>query len=136
MVSELTPQQVMWAFYGYSKPFVYTLGILEIFGGALMFFKRTRVLGCLLVSTILINVILQDIFYSVNVGALRAAIIYQIAIIIVLWFNKDKMLQVFKILTTFDSASTSRKMFFIKIFLALLLFVVLRILEYYVTIKW
>jgi uncharacterized membrane protein len=116
MVSELTAQQLMWAFYGYSKTFVYVLGILEVVGGLLMFFRRTRLLACFLVSTILINVILQDI--------------------IIVWFHKNKMVQVFKILTNVETTSTKRKMFFFKISLGVLLFVVLRILEYYVTIKW
>lgn len=136
IVSELTAQQLMWAFYGYSKPFVYVLGILEIVGGIMMFFRRTRLLGCFLVSTILINVILQDIFYSVNVGALRAAIIYQIAIIIILWFNKDKIVQVLIILTNIEKTIVSRKMYFFKMFIAIILFIVLRVLEYFVTIKW
>lgn len=31
----------MWAFYGYSYPFVITLGVLEVVGGILMFFRKT-----------------------------------------------------------------------------------------------
>jgi len=135
-VSEMTGMQLMWAFYGYSKPFVITLGVLEITGGILMLLKRTRILGCLFVTTILINVILQDIFYDVNVGALRAAIIYQSLIIIILWFNKVKLIQSFKILTTFNASDESKKEFFIKIMLSIMLFVLIRILEFYVTTKW
>ena len=89
-VSEMTGQQLMWAFYGYSKPFVIVLGIVEITGGFLMLIRRTRILGCFLITTILVNVILQDVFYGVNVGALRAAVIYQTLIFVILWFNKEK----------------------------------------------
>jgi len=135
-VSEMTGMQLMWAFYGYSKPFVITLGVLEITGGVLMLLKRTRLIGCLFVSTILINVILQDIFYGVHVGALKAAIFYQILIIIILWFNKEKLLQCFKILTSSQLFEISKKRFFAKILLSIMLFVLLRILEYYITIKW
>ena len=74
-VSDLTGMQLMWAFYGYSYPFVITLGVLEVIGGILMFFRKTRLIGCVFVSTILSNVILQDIYYDVNVGALKAAIV-------------------------------------------------------------
>ncbi len=43
-VSEMTGMQLMWAFYGYSKPFVITLGVLEITDGILMLLQRTRIL--------------------------------------------------------------------------------------------
>ena len=135
-VSELTGQQLMWAFYGYSKPFAITLGILEITGGILILIKRTRILGCFLISTILVNVILQDIFYEVNVGALRAAIIYQFLIIAIFWFNKEKLIQSVKILMNSKALDKSKKSFFIKIGLSIIVFVVLRIIEFYVTTKW
>ena len=135
-VSELTAQQLMWAFYGYSKPFVIVLGIMEIAGGFLMLIKRTRILGCFLITTILVNVILQDIFYEVNVGALRAALIYQFLILIILWFNKEKLIQCFRILLSPTAFNGFKKKFFVKIILSLILFVILRILEFYVTMKW
>jgi len=126
----------MWAFYGYSKPFAITLGILEITGGILMLIKRTRLVGCLLVTSILVNVILQDIFYSVNIGALRAAIIYQFFIIIIFWFNKDRVLQCFKILTKTGANNNSRKKYLVILLFSATIFVLLRILEYYITMKW
>lgn len=135
-VAELTGMQLMWAFYSYSKSFAIILGVLEITGGILMFFRRTRVLGCLFVSTILINVILQDIFYKVHVGALKAAITYQILILLILWFNRKKLIQSFKILTSLKDFNEPRNKFFIKILLSVILFVIMRILEFYVTIKW
>ena len=98
-VSEMTGMQLMWAFYGYSKPFVYTIGALEVIGGILLFFNRTRIIGCLFVSTILINIILQDIFYEVNKGALRAAIFYQVLIVQILYFNRSKLVATWKLLT-------------------------------------
>ena len=135
-ISELTAQQLMWAFYGYSKPFVLTLGFLEIIGGILMLIKRTRILGCLFVTTILVNVILQDIFYSVNIGALRAAILYQVFIVLILWFNKEKLIQSFRILLNPTVFSGFNKKFFLKTIFSIILFVIIRILEFYITIKW
>ena len=133
VVSEMTGQELMWAFYGYSRAFVLTLGFLEILGGILILIKRTRIIGCLLISTILVNIILQDIYYGVNYGALKAAIWYQSLILIVLWLNRAKLIQSFKILTDRVNAKSSRKKFFIKIFVAFLLFAALRVLEYFFT---
>ena len=135
-VAELTGMQLMWAFYSYSKPFAIILGVFEITGGILMFFKRTRLLGCLFVSTILVNVILQDIFYEVHIGALRAAIIYQILILVILWFNREKLIQSFKILTALKDLNEPRNKVSIKILLSVIFFVTIRILEFYVTTEW
>lgn len=135
-VSEMTGTQLMWAFYGYSKPFAVTLGIIEITSGILMLIKRTRIVGCLFVSTILINVILQDIFYDVNVGALRAALIYQLLIFFILYFNREKLIQSLTLLTSPYTFNQSRKSFFIKTALSIILFVILRIIEFYATTKW
>ena len=98
-VSDLTGQELMWAFYGYSKTFPVILGILETLAGILLLFRKTRLLSTLLLTTIIVNVILQDIIYGVNQGALIAAIIYQVLTILILIINKDKVVLVFKILT-------------------------------------
>lgn len=135
-VSEMTGMQLMWAFYGYSKPFVLTLGILEIVGGLLIFFKHTRLIGCLFLSTILINIILQDIFYRVNIGALRAAILYQILIIGILYINRSKVTAIWKILVSKEKTNETLKNKFIIMLVSGILFIVFRIIEYYVTTKW
>ncbi len=135
-VTKLTGMQIMWAFYGYSKPYVLTLGFLEISGGIMILIKRTRILGCLLVSSILINVILQDIFYEVNFGALKAAIIYQILIFIIFYFNKNKLIQSLKILVSNIKVTHSKKKLVLKLLISFKLFIILRVLEYYLTIKF
>lgn len=135
-VSELTGMQLMWAFYGYSKAFVITIGFLEIFGGFLLFYKKTRVLGCLFVSTLLINIIIQDFFYEVNLGALKAALIYQSFLLVILWFHRSKLLQSLSILTTFPVLKRSRKEYFFVIALSIIFFIFLRILEYFITTKF
>lgn len=135
-VSELSGMQLMWAFYGYSRPFVLTLGALEIIGGLLILIKRFRLIGCLMVSSILINVILQDIFYDVNIGALRAAILYQIAIIIIFIINKQIVIDVWKKLIQTNITQQNLKEKLYVIIVSTLLFVLFRIIEYYITIRW
>ena len=98
-VSDLTGQELMWAFYGYSKSFPIILGILEIIGGILLLFSKTRLLATILLTTIIVNVILQDIIYNVNDGALIDAIIYQILIIFILIINKKRVLLILKLFT-------------------------------------
>lgn len=135
-VSQMTGMELMWAFYGYSKPYAIILGIFEIVGGTLILLKRTRIIGCLFISTILVNVILQDIYYGVHYGALKAAILYQLLIVIILWLNKDQLIQSIKALMNFNKQEQSKYKLIIKLGIAFICFVILRIVEYYITIKW
>ncbi len=135
-VSELTGMELMWAFYGYSKSFAATLGIFEIIGGLLILIKRTRVIGCLFTSTILVNVIFQDIYFGVNRGALKAAILYQLLILIILFLNREKLIRSIKALLESNKIEQPKMKIFIKIVIAFAIFVGSRILEYYITNKW
>ena len=135
-VSELTSMELMWAFYGYSKSYAMTLGLFEILGGTLILIKRTRIIGCLFTLTILVNVILQDIFFKVHFGALKAAILYLLLILTILWLNKDNIIQSVKALLIFNTSEEPKYKSIIKLIIAFICFVLFRIIEYYLTIKW
>ncbi len=133
-VSQLTGMELMWAFYGYSFKFAIFLGILEITSGILMLINKTRLIGCLVATTILVNVIVQDLVFGVHIGALRAAILYQVIICIIFWLNKEKLITTFKNLLVSNSYSESTNKVIIKLGIAFFLFVAIRVLEYFITI--
>ena len=113
-ISEMTGMELMWAFYGYSKSFAITLGVFELIGVLLILIKRTRIIGCLFTSTILVNVILQDIYFGVHLVALKAAILYQLLILITLFLNKDKLITSMKTLLIPDKTEQTKTKFFCK----------------------
>jgi hypothetical protein len=134
-VSQMTGMELMWAFYGYSRPFAITIGVFEIIGGVLIFFKRTRVIGCLVISTLLVNIIFQDIYFEVHKEALKAAVLYQILTGIVIWLNRDKLVSCIRILTFSKKIQQSKMKLFIKLSITFILFIVFRIVEYYITMQ-
>ena len=134
-VSEMTGMELMWAFYGYSKSFAITLGVFELIGGFLILIKKTRIIGCLITSTLLVNVIFQDIYFGVHLGALKAAIFYQILILIILWLNKEKLIRGMKVLLESNKFEQPKTKLFIKLLIAFGVFLILRLLEYYLTIR-
>jgi hypothetical protein len=133
LLGELTGMQLMWAFYGYSRPFVLLMGVFEITGAALLFFKKTRLLGAFFLSTILLNIILQDIFYGVNQGALIAACFYQISLFAIMFLNKDKIFNAIKSLIPTDRTNLFFKEQIFQYGMAFLLFLLLFVLEYWIT---
>ena len=132
-IPELTGMELMWAFYGYSKSFALVLGFFEILGGTLILINKTRIIGCVFTSTILINVIIQDIFFDVIEGALRSAILYQLLILIILWINRKKVIDSVKALYKKKQSKFFSKKYLLKLSIAFILFIVLRITEYYIT---
>ena len=88
---DLSDMELMWAFYGRSQAYASIIGVLEIAAGILLLFQRTKLLGVLLGTTILVNVILQDVFYNVLSGALLAALFYQVELLVIAWFDGQRI---------------------------------------------
>ena len=128
---ELTGMELMWAFYGYSLTFALIIGTIEITAAILLFFKRTRIIGCLLITTILVNIIIQDIVFEVHKGALSNAITYQILILVILWMNRIKILDALKILTTIPKSNTSLKKTILKYTITIIFFILISALPYF-----
>lgn len=120
-VNSLTGQQLMWAFYGYSLTYAKFLGVVEMAGAVLLLFRRTTLLGCLVVTTVLVNVIVQDLVYGVLEGALRAAIIYQVLTIVVLLLNWQQVMNVWKAFTAPGQAATTLRWYWLALGAAVVL---------------
>ncbi|MFI1770194.1 hypothetical protein ACH5TX_00525, partial [Flavobacteriaceae bacterium MEBiC06459] len=73
------------------------------------------------------------IYFGVHLGALKAAILYQILILIILWLNKEKLIRGIKILLESNKIEQPKMKLFIKLLIAFGIFIGLRILEYYIT---
>ncbi|MFC5284472.1 hypothetical protein [Pedobacter alpinus] len=136
VVAQLSGMELMWAFYSYSKAYVIVLGVLEIGAALLILFIKTRLIGGLIASTILINIILQDIFYHVNTGALRAAILYQSSIFLIFYIHKNTVKKCLNVLTIDIKIYSNKEIWMIKVLLSVLVFVIFRILEFYLTTKF
>lgn len=126
LLSELKPMQLMWAFYGHSKTYAIILGAFEVFGSLLFILPKTRILGGFLLSGILINIILQDYFYEVHIGALICAIFYQFLICIVLFLNKKTIVDGVKSLVVQKSSALEGHKF-----ISVLLIIILLIIIYF-----
>ncbi|MDR2238354.1 MAG: DoxX family protein [Chryseobacterium sp.] len=118
---------LMWAFYAYSQSYSVILGIFEILGALLLLIPKTRLIGCFVLSSILINIILQDYFYGVHRGALANAVFYQLLVMGVLWFNREKLMLMIKSAAIEFNIPGTRKI--LSILFILGLFVVLAVLQ-------
>jgi len=84
-----------WYYFGYSPAYGNFIGLVQITGGILLMFRRTTLLGSCILLPVITNIILVDIFYSIDLGALLVALIIEAALIIILTLHKEELLEVF-----------------------------------------
>jgi hypothetical protein len=105
---------------------------MEMLGATLLLFRRTLLLGCLIVTTMLVNVIAQDIVFGVLHGALRAAILHQFLTVFILILNRAQVLRIWRSFTTPANRSTTAPWHWIGAG-ALVLFIITTLLERLIT---
>ncbi|TGN27258.1 hypothetical protein [Empedobacter tilapiae] len=85
--------RLMWSFYSFTKGYPIIIGIFEVIGAITLLFRRTRIFGCLLLTSILVNIILQDYFYEIV--ALNSSIFYQVLIFVILIIDRERVIEIF-----------------------------------------
>ena len=66
-VGMLQPRELLWDFMGFSRTYQVFTGVVECLGVALLFFRRTTLVGALVLVGSLTNVLMIDIAYGVSV---------------------------------------------------------------------
>ncbi|OIQ27216.1 MAG: hypothetical protein BM564_13055 [Bacteroidetes bacterium MedPE-SWsnd-G2] len=102
-VTQLSNFDLAWVFMGRSYGYMLFIGLGEIIGALMLLFNKTKLIGAFVLIPIMVNVIVFDIFFLDEYGALASAIIYLILLLVMLWMNKVKVIRAFKILTHFDA---------------------------------
>ncbi|MBP4142967.1 hypothetical protein J3S90_14260 [Flavobacterium sp. P4023] len=111
--------KLMWSFYSYSLTYPIIIGVFEIIGGITLLFYRTRILGCILLTVILSNVIIQDFVYEVT--ALNSAIFYQVLVLIIIFFDFKKLKNILVELLKFQNKKKNLILLIIALCIALII---------------
>jgi hypothetical protein len=82
-VGQLTRFWVLWNFMVVSTGYTIFAGLVELLGCVLLLFRRTTLMGALLLGAALTNVLAMDIAYNVLGAAMVAGILIMLAIVIV-----------------------------------------------------
>ena len=98
-ISELTPMQIMWLFFGYSYGYGLFIGLSQVVGGLMLLHPRTKLLGITILIPILLNIIVADLFFEVLFGATLTAIWLFVLLLFVLWYERESMVAAFNALT-------------------------------------
>lgn len=73
--NSLDGETLTWAYFRRSYPFTVAIAIAQISGSVLLLFRRTRLLGLIVIFPIMVNIILIDIFYHLHTWVLIHALV-------------------------------------------------------------
>ncbi|MDQ6651356.1 MAG: hypothetical protein M3Y84_01295 [Acidobacteriota bacterium] len=94
-MGEVSGFWLTWYYFGYSPIYGNFIALVQILGGILLMFRKTTLLGSCILLPLIVNVILVDILYRIDVGALLVAVIIAAALIIILRFHRAELLEIF-----------------------------------------
>lgn len=104
-IDQATAYELAWSFMGYSFYYILFVGISQIIGAWLLMWNRTKLLGVMILFPIMVNIIVFDIIFLDVKDALVNATIYFLMLLYILYANKEKIINAFKILTRKDDNS-------------------------------
>jgi hypothetical protein len=84
---------LLWTFMSGSSYYTWFAGSVEVFGAALLLFRRTSTLGAAILFAALMNIVMLNLFY--DVPAKLFAIHLLLASAYVLWCDKDRLIALF-----------------------------------------
>lgn len=90
-LSSLNGMSLTWYYYGYSYPLAVIIGLLQIGGASLLLYRRTTLLGVLILLPVMVNIVLINLFYKIAVGAFFNSVVYSFALIFFLFLNRERL---------------------------------------------
>ena len=91
--SQLDGETLTWFYFGHSYVFDCIVGLLQIAGALLLFFRRTRPAGAILLFPIMLNILLINIFYQMNAGALLQSVLLTLGLVYILGLHAPTLLR-------------------------------------------
>src|SRR5260221_1181206 len=83
-MSQLDGETLTWYYFGHSYVFACIIGVIQIAGSFLLFFRRTRFAWALLLFPVMLNILLINIFYQMNAGALLQSILLTLGLLYII----------------------------------------------------
>lgn len=97
-ISQTSNFDLAWVFMGRSYGYMLYIGLAELLGAMLLLFNKSKLIGTFILIPIIVNVIVFDIFFLDQFGALASAFIYFFMLLIILWINKKAVIEGLKAL--------------------------------------
>jgi hypothetical protein len=94
-LSSFSNQWLTWSYFGRSYGFAVVIGSFQIIGSALLVFNRTRLFGSVFLMPMLLNIIVMDYFYELDLGVQIHAWILFAGLVYLIFLDYDRLLTFF-----------------------------------------
>ncbi len=88
-IGSLDGQTLTWYYYSYSHAYRMILGFLQVFAALLLLFRRTALLAAVLMTPVMANIVLINLFYVISPGAETVALFLFAALLLILWHQRE-----------------------------------------------
>ena len=135
-LGEVSSFSLAWTFMGHSYFYILFVGLTQLIGAWFLLWNKTKLIGVLLLLPIMVNIILFDLFFLDVYPALANAIIVLSLLLLILFFNKNIVIESYQRLLSTPSKSNislKRRMltFSITIIVIVLIFTFDTFIEYW-----
>ncbi|WP_125723644.1 hypothetical protein [Flavobacterium ustbae] len=96
LANTLTGQELTWKYYGYSYGLSVIVAILQIAGGIALLFKRSILLGLLLLMPVMFNILLINLFYNIGPITCFTSILIMLGLTYLIWQYKENIIVLFR----------------------------------------
>lgn len=90
-----TGEWLTWFYFGYSHTFGIIVATIQIVGGYLLLFRKTLLIGAIILFSLLFNLTLINIFYQMNAGALLQSVLLTIGILFLISLDYHRLVMFF-----------------------------------------
>lgn len=80
-----------WYYFGYSYTLAVLIALFQIGGSILLLYRRTTLLGVMILLPVLVNIIFINIFYTISSGALFNSVIFTLGLVFLLLIDVEKL---------------------------------------------
>lgn len=81
-IGEMSPMGLLWSFMGHSQAYTWFAGAAEVVGSVLLLWRRTYVIGALVLVAVMTNVVLLDFCYDVPVKLFSTELLVMLLVLV------------------------------------------------------
>ena len=91
-IGSLTGYQLTWYYYGYSRVYACLLGLTQVGGASLLLFRKTTLLAALLMTPVIANILLINVFILVDdYGPYIISALILASLLFILWHQRHQL---------------------------------------------
>ena len=94
-MNQQSGEWLTWFYFGYSSAFGFIIAFVQIGGAYLLLFRKTLLLGSVILFAFMLNLTLINVFYQMNAGALMQSVILTIGILFLTLLDYDRLMAFF-----------------------------------------